>query len=153
LKDVAYGTRQYRIQEPSMIDQQQLSNELIENAIELEHGQNLIEIHLSRASFNERALEYFGKNADLSTFCSIEFFEHELKMTPVVRGQRPEYDFTAQYIVKVDDFLLHYLQKESTTIELHRAIGQSYRTVATCQLNLRQLIESKFISWTSHINS
>ena len=24
---------------------------------------------------------------------------------------RPEFDFTSQYIVKVDDFFLHYLQK------------------------------------------
>jgi len=24
---------------------------------------------------------------------------------------RPEFDFTSQYIIKVDDFFLHYLQK------------------------------------------
>lgn len=140
LKDVAYGTRQYRVQEQPTTDGH-LTNELIEDAIELERGQNLIEIHISRASFNERALEYFGKSIDPSTFCSIEFFEHELQMTPIIKGRTPEYNFTAQYIVNVDDFLLYYLQKEYTLIELHQTVGQSFQTIATCKLSLKQLIE------------
>ncbi|CAF0822799.1 unnamed protein product [Rotaria sordida] len=140
LKDVAYGTRQYRIQDQPITDDN-LTNDLIEEAIELERGQNLIEIHISRASFNERALEFFGKNNEPSTFCSIEFFEHELQMTPIVRGRIPEYHFTAQYIVNVDDFLLYYLQKEYTLIELHQTVGQSFQTIATCKLSLKQLIE------------
>ncbi|CAF1259459.1 unnamed protein product, partial [Adineta ricciae] len=140
LKDVAYGTRQYRVQEQPAADGN-LTNELIEDAIELERGQNLIEIHISRASFNERALEYFGKNNEPSTFCSIEFFEHELQMTPIIKGRTPEYNFTAQYIVNVDDFLLYYLQKEYTLIELHQTVGQSFQTVAACKLSLKELIE------------
>ncbi|CAF2968203.1 unnamed protein product [Rotaria sp. Silwood2] len=140
LKDVAYGTRQYRVQEQQIVDNN-LTNDLIEEAIELERGQNLIEVHISRASFNERALEFFGKNNEPSTFCSIEFFEHELQMTPIVKGRTPEYNFTAQYIVNVDDFLLYYLQKEYTLIELHQTVGQSFQTIATCKLSLKQLIE------------
>ncbi|UJR37682.1 hypothetical protein I4U23_030377 [Adineta vaga] len=140
LKDVAYGTRQYRVQEQPTTDGN-LNNELIEDAIELERGQNLIEIHISRASFNERALEYFGKNNEPSTFCSIEFFEHELQMTPIIKGRIPEYNFTAQYIVNVDDFLLYYLQKEYTLIELHQTVGQSFQTIAACKLSLKQLVE------------
>lgn len=137
---MAYGTRQYRIQEQPTKDAS-LSNDLIEDAIELERGQNLIEIHLSRASFTERAAESFGKNNIPSTFCSLEFFEHELQMTPIIKSRTPEYNFTAQYIVNVDDFLLYYLQKEYTTIELHQAVGQSFQTVARCKLSLKQLIE------------
>jgi hypothetical protein len=142
LKDVAYGTRRYPVQEQLTSDGH-LTNELIEDAIELERGQNLIEIHISRASFNERALEYFGKNNEPSTFCSLEFFEHELQMTPIIKGRTPEYNFTAQYIVNVDDFLLYYLQKEYTLIELHQTVGQSFQTIAACKLNLKQLIEGK----------
>lgn len=144
LKDVAYGTRQYPVHEQPVSDGG-LTNELIEDAIELERGQNMIEVHISRASFNERALEYFGKNLDPSTFCSIEFFEHELQMTPIVKGRTPEFNFTAQYIVNVDDFLLYYLQKEYTTVEVHQTVGQSFKTVATCKLSLKQLVEGKKI--------
>lgn len=136
LNDVAYGTRSYRIQEPTGVE-----SELIEQAIELERGQNLIEIHISRATFSERALEFFGKGNEPSTFCSIEFFEHELQMSPIVKGRIPEFNFTAQYTVNVDDFLLYYLQKEYTLIELHQTIGQAFQTVAACQLNLKQLVE------------
>ena len=124
-------------------------NELIEDAIELERGQNLIEIHISRASFNERALDYFGKTNEPSTFCSIEFFEHELQMTPIIKGRTPEYSFTAQYIVNVDDFLLYYLQKEYTLIELHQTVGQSFQTIAACKLSLKQLIEGELSDWNS----
>lgn len=80
---------------------------------------------------------------DPSTFCTIEFFEHELQTTPIVKGQRPEYNFTSQYIVKVDDFFLHYLQKETTTIELHQAIGSDYNTKAACQISFRELIDQQ----------
>ena len=144
---MAYGTRQYPIQEHPTNGN--VNNELIEDAIELERGQNLIEVHLSRASFNERALQYFGKDNDPSTFCSIEFFEHELQMTPIKKSRTPEYDFTAQYIVNVDDFLLYYLQKEYTLVELHQTVGQSFRTIAACKLSLKQLIEGRFFSWVN----
>ena len=65
-------------------------------------------------------------------------------MTPIIKGRIPEYNFTAQYIVNVDDFLLYYLQKEYTLIELHQTVGQSFQTIATCKLSLKQLIEGKF---------
>ena len=44
-------------------------------------------------------------------FATWEFFEHEVQSTPVMKGPRPDFEFTSQYIVKVDDFFLHYLQK------------------------------------------
>ena len=78
---------------------------------------------------------------DPSTFCTIEFFEHELQTTPIVKGKRPDYNFTSQYIIKADDFFLHYLQKEKTTIELHQAIGSDYETRAVCQISFRDLID------------
>ena len=47
-------------------------------------------------------------------FATWEFFEHEVQATPVLKGPRPDFEFTSQYIVKVDDFFLHYLQKVSS---------------------------------------
>lgn len=73
--------------------------------------------------------------------------------------------------MRVDDFFLHYLQKvgtfkpnhamqfciphsvsvayrysaffeqESTLVEIHRAFGTDYKTVAACQLKFRDLLE------------
>jgi protein fantom len=76
-----------------------------------------------------------------STFCTIEFFEHELQTTPIAKGQRADYNFTSQYIIRVDDFFLHYLQKKTTTVELYQTIGSDYETRAACQLSFRELID------------
>ena len=54
-------------------------------------------------------------------FCTWEFFEFEIQSTPVLKGPQPEYDFTSQYVVKVDDFFLHYLQKVRTTYTLKQS--------------------------------
>jgi hypothetical protein len=52
-------------------------------------------------------------------------------MTPIIKGRTPKYNFTAQYIVNIDDFLFYYLQKEYTLIELHQTVGQLFQTIAT----------------------
>jgi protein fantom len=78
-----------------------------------------------------------------STFCTIEFFEHELQTTPIAKGQRADYNFTSQYIIRVDDFFLHYLQKKTTTIELYQTIGSDYDAQAACQLSFRELIDQQ----------
>lgn len=80
---------------------------------------------------------------DPSTFCTVEFFEHELQTTPIVKGARPDYNFTSQYVIRVDDFFLHYLQKETATIELHQTLGSDYETRAACQLSFRDLIDKQ----------
>ena len=92
--------------------------------------------------FTDDAIRIMNET-DPSTFCTIEFFEHELQTTPIVKGKRPEYNFTSQYVIKVDDFFLHYLQKETTTIELHQAIGSDYETRAACQISFRELIDKQ----------
>jgi len=160
LKDIAYGTRAVRIDMSPHEEQAAhgadgkrrdsysfvgaptgdlLDHRLIAN---LERGQNIFEIHLTRIVFSEEAIHVMHEH-DPSTFCTIEFYEHELQTTPIVKGQRPEYNFTSQYVIKVDDFFLHYMQKETTTVELHHAIGSDYETKAACQLSFRELIDKQ----------
>jgi len=156
LKDIAYGTKQVRISPVSNPDSSgkrresfsfvgapqdhMLDSQLIAN---LERGQNIFEIHLTRVTLSAEAIRLMGGETDPSTFCTIEFFEHELQTTPKVNGQKPEYNFTSQYVIRVDDFFLHYLQKELTTIELHQAIGSDYETRAVCHLSFRDLIDKQ----------
>lgn len=142
LQDVAYGTRPVNLKTEPNVDGE-LNEQLIDDQIELERGETLIEIHLSRVEFTDRALDYFGREIDPATFCSVEFYEHELEMTPVIKGPTPEYDFTTQYRVKVDDYLLQYLQNDHAIIEIHQTVGQTYKTVAACKLSLKHLIDGK----------
>ncbi|WAR12637.1 FTM-like protein, partial [Mya arenaria] len=138
LRDVAYGTKQYKIMPPA--DDMDEDVEQFDETIHLERGQNLFEIHVTKATLSSDALRLLG-DEEPSLFCTWEFFEYEIQSTPVVRGGRPEFDFTSQYIVKVDDFFLHYLQKESCTLELHQSFGQDYTTIAACQITFRELFD------------
>lgn len=78
-----------------------------------------------------------------STFCTVEFYEHELQTTNIAKGQKADYDYTVQYTIKIDDFFLYYLQKKTTTIELHQAKGSVFETLAACQLSFRDLIDKQ----------
>ncbi len=139
LRDVAYGTKQYRIR-PEVEADEGSDVEDYDETIHLERGQNLFEIHVKNVSLNSEALRALGDD-EPQLFCTWEFYEFEIQSTPVLRGPRPDYQFTSQYLVKVDDFFLHYLQKESCTIELHQSIGTDYRTLAAAQLQMREILD------------
>lgn len=137
LRDVAYGTRQYRLPQP---DDDVESTMDFDETISLERGQNLFEIHIEKVNLSKDAMEIIG-DEDPSLFCTWEFFEFEIISTPVVRGPRPLFDFTSQYIVKVDDFFLHYLQRDTCTVELHQSLGQDYKTIAACQMVFQDIFD------------
>ena len=54
---------------------------------------------------------------------------------------RPCFGFTSQYIVDIDDFILHYIQKETLSVEFHQAVGTEYKTLATGRLRMNGLLE------------
>ncbi|ESO82700.1 hypothetical protein LOTGIDRAFT_184477, partial [Lottia gigantea] len=137
MKDVAYGTRQYKIQ---VGDDDAESTMDFDETVALERGQNLFEIHVHKLNLSQEALKIIG-DEEPSTFCTWEFFEFETQSTPVCRGPRPVFDFTSQYVVKVDDFFLHYLQKETCTLELHQSFGQDFRTISACQLMFKDIFD------------
>ncbi|XP_059142176.1 protein fantom-like [Physella acuta] len=138
LRDVAYGTKQYRL--PQADDDDNESTTDFDETINLERGQNLFEIHIEKISLSKDALEKIG-DEEPCVFCTWEFFEFEIQSTPVVRGARPMFDFTSQYIVRVDDFFLHYIQRESCTVEIHQSFGQDYKTIAACQMVFRDIFD------------
>ncbi|XP_067934908.1 protein fantom-like [Watersipora subatra] len=138
MKDVAYGTRQYSIKpddEPMGSD-----TEEVDESVQLERGQNLFEIHIGKMDLSKEGLKIIG-DEEPSLFCTWEFFEYETQATPVVKSSSPRFEFTSQYIVKVDDFFLHHLQKESNILEVHQALGTDYRTIASCKLRFRDIFD------------
>ncbi|XP_017669797.1 PREDICTED: protein fantom-like [Lepidothrix coronata] len=108
--------------------------------IHLEKGENLFEIHISKAIFSPEAMHAFG-DQEPATFCTYAFYDFELQISPVVRGGAPCYDFTSQYLVQADDTFCHYIQQSSVTLELHRAYGVEYQTLAACHLSFRGILE------------
>ncbi|XP_033116274.1 protein fantom-like isoform X2 [Anneissia japonica] len=138
LRDIAYGTKQYKIADAEVLMDDEM--EEVDESVKLERGQNLMEIHIQKIEYSQEGLRVLD-DSNPATFVTYEFFEYELQSTPVVKGSRPVFDFTSQYIVTVDDFLLHHIMKESTTLEVHQAIGTEFRTIAACQLHFRELLD------------
>ncbi|XP_041123696.1 protein fantom-like [Polyodon spathula] len=137
LKDIAYGTKQYKFK--AEITHEDRVDEFDET-VHLERGENLFQIHISKVNFSPEALRAFG-DREPSTFCTYAFYDFELQATPVVRGSQPVYDFTSQYVVRVDDFFLQYLQKSAVMLEIQLAHGMDYETFAACQLRLHEILE------------
>ncbi|XP_022337426.2 protein fantom-like isoform X1 [Crassostrea virginica] len=137
LRDVAYGTKQYKMPPPTDSIEETID---FDETIHLERGQNLFEIHIQKVSLSPDAIKMLGDEEAL-IFCTWEFFEFEIQSTPVLKGPRPEYDFTSQYVVKVDDFFLHYLQRDSCTLELHQSLGQDFKTIGACQLVFKDIFD------------
>ncbi|XP_074067403.1 protein fantom isoform X2 [Macrotis lagotis] len=137
LKDIAYGTKQYRFKPEIMPDD---PVDEFNEAVHLERGENLFEIHISKLTLSSEAIQASG-DQEPSTFCTYAFYDFELQTTPVVSGLHPVYNFTSQYLVHVNDFFLQYIQKNGVTLEIHQAYSTDYETVAACQLRFHEILE------------
>ncbi|KAM9302046.1 protein fantom [Gastrophryne carolinensis] len=133
LKDIAYGTKLYKFTP-------EITPDDVDDSVCLERGQNIFEIHISKAVFTPAAANIFG-DQDPSTFCTYAFYDFELQTTPVVRGLQPSYQFTSHYVVQVDDFFLQYIQSSTVRLEVHQAVGTDFKTIAVCQLRFHDILE------------
>uniref|UniRef100_A0A3B5BLV1 RPGRIP1 like n=1 Tax=Stegastes partitus TaxID=144197 RepID=A0A3B5BLV1_9TELE len=137
LREIAYGTKTY-VFKPDVTGEDEADE--FNETLHLERGENLLELQVVSATLSPSALQLLG-DAEPSTFCTYSFYLFELHSTPVVTGRQPRYGFTSKYVVSVDDSFLDYLHRYSVTVELHQALGLDWRTLATGQLRLQQLLE------------
>ncbi|XP_051236763.1 protein fantom isoform X1 [Dicentrarchus labrax] len=136
LRDIAYGTKTY-VFKPDVTDEEA---DEFDETLHLERGENLLELQIVSTALSPSALEALGDHQP-STFCTYSFYLFEMHSTPVATGQKPTYGFTSKYVVSMDDHFLDYLHRCSVTVELHQALGLDWRTLATAQLRLQQLLE------------
>ncbi|XP_048402688.1 protein fantom isoform X5 [Stegostoma tigrinum] len=137
LKDIAYGTKQFKFKTEITTDDEV---DEIDETVHLERGENLFEIHISKVIFSPEAVKIFGEQ-EPAIFCTYAFYDCELQSTPVIHGLHPVFDFTSQYVVRVDDVFLQYLQKNTVKLEVQLAYGTDYETIATCQLRMHEILE------------
>nr|XP_007991507.1 protein fantom isoform X4 [Chlorocebus sabaeus] len=107
--------------------------------LKVEQYGHLLDIRAARI----QKLEVLQASGDKepATFCTYAFYDFELQTTPVVRGLHPEYNFTSQYLVHVNDLFLQYIQKNTITLEVHQAYSTEYETIAACQLKFHEMLE------------
>ncbi|XP_005046292.1 PREDICTED: protein fantom isoform X2 [Ficedula albicollis] len=137
LRDIVYDTKPLKSR-PEVFPSDPLGGFV--ETVHLERGENLFEIHISKAIFSSEAVHTFG-DWEPATFCTYAFYDFELQITPVVHGNIPSYNFTSQFLVQSDDSFFHYIQENSVTLEVHRAYGIDYETIASCQLKFREVLE------------
>uniref|UniRef100_A0A452T6C8 RPGRIP1 like n=1 Tax=Ursus maritimus TaxID=29073 RepID=A0A452T6C8_URSMA len=137
LKDIAYGTKQYKFKPEITPDD---SVDEFDETIHLERGENLFEIHINKVTFSSEVLQASGDKEPV-TFCTYAFYDFELQTTPIVQGLHPEYNFTSQYLVHVNDLFLQYIQKNTITLEVHQAYSTDYETIAAGQLRFHEILE------------
>lgn len=138
LRDIVYGTKPLKSR-PEVLPSDPVDGFV--ETVHLERGENLFEIHISKVVFSSEAMHAFG-DWEPATFCTYAFYDFELQITPVVHGNAPSYDFTSQFLVQSDDSFFHYIQENSITLEVHRAYGIDYETIASCQLNFHEILEN-----------
>uniref|UniRef100_A0A663DY90 RPGRIP1 like n=1 Tax=Aquila chrysaetos chrysaetos TaxID=223781 RepID=A0A663DY90_AQUCH len=138
LKDIVYGTKPHKSR-PEILPGDPVDE--FDETVHLERGENLFEIHISKVIFSSGAMHAFGDH-EPATFCTYAFYDFELQTTPVVYGHTPSYDFTSQYLVQADECFLHYIQRNSITLEVHHAYGTDYETIAACQLKFHEILEN-----------
>ncbi|KAM6936880.1 protein fantom [Xenentodon cancila] len=136
LRDIAYGTRSYAIK-PNLPAEDE-ADEF--ESLHLESGENLLELQIVGVTLFPPALQALG-DTEPCTFCTYSFYLFELHSTPVVKGHNPKYGFISKYEVSMDENFLDYLRRCSVTVELHQALGLDWKTLATGQLRMQQLLE------------
>ena len=142
LKDVAYGTKSFKIRaEPGIEGDDDDAEVLGQETLEIERGKNIFEIHIDRVALSEDAQKLL-RDSQPSMFMTYGFHEFEIQTTPVAKGPVAVFKFTSQFKVDMDDMFLAYLMKNSSAFELHQAIGTDFRTLASTKLCFRDIFDN-----------
>lgn len=139
IKDIAYGTHQYVVQPHEIAAQAAAHEPDAFDQVDLQYGENLVEICIVDTHFMQDAIAQFD-GAEVQTFVTYDFFEHESELTAIVPGYQPTFGNSSRYVVQVTDHFLRYLQTGSMQIELHRAVGTKYDTIAIGQIKFDTVI-------------
>ncbi|RLN27294.1 hypothetical protein BBJ28_00007221 [Nothophytophthora sp. Chile5] len=115
-----------------------LSESLVLAARDLAPGEQLLELGIVNANFDRSAV---GVNS--STFVLCDFYDFESQSTPLLMGNRPEYNLSATFKVTVDGFFLRYLASECIALEVYQAVRGDFKLIGTASVRLSKLLHSK----------
>ncbi|GMF40830.1 unnamed protein product [Phytophthora fragariaefolia] len=115
-----------------------LSESLILASRDLSPGEQLLELGIVSGSFDSSVI---GINS--STFVLCDFYDFESQSTPLLMGNRPEYNLSATFKVTVDGFFLRYLASESIILEVHQAARGDFKLIGKASIRLSKLLQSK----------
>lgn len=95
-------------------DNTNLISQLLSDRNNIDPDENLLEIWIKCAKFEEGVLPVGS-----STFVVVDFFDYESQATPLICGSGPIWDFAATYKIRVDDFFLRFLATDSVHFDIN----------------------------------
>ncbi|KAL1530447.1 hypothetical protein AB1Y20_001350 [Prymnesium parvum] len=113
-------------------------SEGVESALDVATDENIFELRIMYAKLEPSFFDGLP-----STFVSFDFFQHDTQATPMRQGLDPTFDFTAQYVLTVDDLFLHYAATSVLSLELNRSWGAECQLVAKSEAPLRELLQGR----------
>jgi protein fantom len=108
--------------------------------VDLQHGENVLELHLSRVEVTPEGAGLLPSSVP-SLFVTYDFYEHQTQITKLRSGLRLAFDHSSHFKVTVNEAFLRYLLKGTLLLELHLAVGTSFKTVAVSNVRLVQLLD------------
>lgn len=115
-----------------------ISESLIMAARDLAPGDQLLEICIVSGNYDRTIV-----TSNSSTFVLCDFYDFESQSTPLLVGNRPEYNLSTVCKVTVDGFFLRFLASESLVFEVHQAVRGDFKLVGTATMRLASLLQSK----------
>lgn len=84
-------------------------------------NENALDLYIGEAVLEEGISNEIGvKLADLLSFCTVDFYMHELQSSNISSGKRPWYNLQLKYHVSEDEHLIKYLNSNSSvSLEIH----------------------------------
>ena len=121
-------------------DTESIADSTISNdsEVDVRLDENIFELRVVRASLQPAFFR-----ARPSTFCSFDFYQHDTQASPMRQGLEPEFDFTAQFVLEVNDLFLHYAATSVLAIELYQSLGVECALVARTDAPLRELLQGR----------
>ena len=113
------------------------TKEMEDDLADLQAGENIFELRLLGVDIDGGMI---GED-NPATFMTVDFFEHETQATAVHQGLAVTANHTLQYIVKVDDFFLEYLDTKRLPVELNKSLGMDFATVGVAHVNLAWVLD------------
>jgi Ca2+-binding EF-hand superfamily protein/DNA repair exonuclease SbcCD ATPase subunit len=130
----------------SMSGSMQLASKAEESdTSDLGAGENIFELRLLGVEIDRAVIG----EPNPATFMTVDFFEHETQATAVVTGTEVEIEQTLQYIVKVDDFFLEYLDTKRLPVELNKSLGLDFATIGVAHIQLAKVLDDMQLGHTA----
>lgn len=117
------------------------SDEFSEADTEVGAGENVLDLWLGQAEYYELPIRQALGNGGVLSFLTVDFFNTETQGTGLNEGLNPQYNVQVSFKVKVDDFFLQYLEKDSLCIEAHASRGQNHSTLGYARIPMKALLE------------